>query len=547
MTMLVERLRAAFGSLDSTRQEARYSDEFRALYRSRMRVVLLIGAIFVPAMVVLDYIHFRWMNPRVPIELLGFTRIAAFVWYLLLRVVIGASRIDIRGLTVIEWLIFPTTAIYSTWLGIQVWGIDSSYFVGVVFVLMTRSFLIPGGLGRALPILLVCWLVYPLTTLLMASFDPAVAAQFEDAVRVSGFVLANAFILFLVFIASIGAHVIGHLQLQEYRLQRIGRYQIMRTLGAGGMGEVYLARHGLLKRVCAIKLLAPNNPVNETTRKRFEREAQHTSQLAHPNTIQIFDFGTADDGRLFYAMEFVEGADLRRIVLRYGTLPPARAIYLLLQACRSIQHAHDNGIIHRDIKPENCIVAGAGSQPDFLKVLDFGLAKTLREEGDPQLSVTGAVLGTPHYMAPELCLNRPVDARTDVYSLGCVLYFLVTGQTLFRAASWMEVMMLQTAEAPEAPTALNAEVPLDLERVILTCLRKDPDARFASAAELGDALLACRAAGSWSIKDATAWWDQYTDDDGQPLSRADSSIEAQEATTLDFSGIRRLPRSPSSE
>lgn len=538
-----DRTRSAL-RLGMTATRGRFAGEYQRLLASRLRVMCLFGTTIIPAFFVLDLIMARWVAPDLPLSLFAFLRVFAAVGYFLLWVILSSSDLSWRALNVIDLIMFPPTCVLTSYLGVQADGIDTIYYAGVILVVFSRAVLIPGSVPRTVGVMLACWLAYPATVLVTSLAFPEVAAQFADADRVAGFVSNNCFLLFSAILAGIGAWVVNRLQLQEYRLQRIGRYLIQRKLGEGGMGIVYLARHGVLKRTLAIKLLGSKHPITTAARLRFEREARHTSQLAHPNTIQIFDFGVSEDGLLFYAMEYVEGYDLKRLVDRFGVLPAGRAIHLVSQACRSIHHAHEHGIVHRDVKPENCMVAGAAGEPDFLKVLDFGLAKVTREDrtDDARLSRTGAVMGTPHYMAPELCTGQAVDARTDVYSLGCVLYFVLTGQPTFRGDSWMEVMMMHTSEPPVPPSRLNPEVPPDLETVVLRCLEKDPARRFQTAAEVDAALLRCAAAGTWTLRDAAAWWAEHPvvhiEDaeagESDPTGRSRSG-SVPFATTIDFS------------
>jgi serine/threonine-protein kinase len=526
--------------------------EYHRLLASRLRVICLFGVVFIPSFFVLDLINAAWVVADLPLSMFAFIRVLAAVFYFLLWVILSNPELPWRTLNIIDLVMFPPTCAVASYIGVRIGGIDTMYYAGVILVVFSRAVLVPGSVPRNVGVLLACFLTYPATAWLVALFSTEVAAQFHDPVRVAGFVSNHIFLLITAMLAGIGAWVLNRLQLQEYRLQRIGRYVIERKLGEGGMGVVYLAKHGVLKRRLAIKLLGSKHPVTDAMRRRFEREAKHTSRLAHPNTIQIFDFGVSEDGLLFYAMEYVEGHDLKRLVDRHGVLPAGRAIHLVAQACRSIHHAHEHGIIHRDVKPENCIVAGASAEPDFLKVLDFGLAKVTRGDGsgddDAHLSHSGAVMGTPHYMAPELCTGHDVDPRTDVYSLGCLLYFVLTGQPTFRGDSWMEVMLMHTSEPPVPPTRLNPAIPRDLEAVILRCLAKDPAERFPSAAAVGDALLGCAAAGSWTAADAAAWWTDHPaaaliGADGDDDSRPDPTDVATGAgpdsvpfmTTIDFS------------
>jgi eukaryotic-like serine/threonine-protein kinase len=287
-----------------------------------------------------------------------------------------------------------------------------------------------------------------------------------------------------------------------------GQYTLGRKLGEGGMGVVYEASHRLLRRPTALKLLrVPEGDAALTAESlgRFEREVQLTSQLTHPNTIVIYDYGQTDDGTFYYAMEYVEGVDLERWVRLDGPLPAARIIHLALQICGSLAEAHAKGLIHRDIKPANILVCERGGIPDFIKVLDFGLVKHVN---GPSVSHSNLLVGTPLYMAPEL-LRSPGAAspRSDVYSLGAVLHWLATAMTV------PDATLASAARLPRQPAGESAHgfdpyagLPLDLERVLMRCIDPDPYERPGNVEELASALAACRDAGRWTTPDAKAYW-----------------------------------------
>jgi serine/threonine-protein kinase len=274
------------------------------------------------------------------------------------------------------------------------------------------------------------------------------------------------------------------------------------------MGEVYLAEHLLLRRPCAIKLIGPERAGDPKTLRRFEREVQTTATLTHANTVEIFDYGHTEDGTLYYVMEYLPGLSLDDLVERHGPIPPERAVHLLRQVCQALREAHAVGLIHRDIKPGNIIACERGRVYDVAKLLDFGLVKhTVLGDWDARLTAEGVVSGSPRFLSPEQALGRPdVDARCDLYGLGGVAYYLVTGRPPFERQTVME-MVLAHARDPVVPVrAVRAEVPADLEAVILRCLEKDPGQRFPDAESLDKALAACACAGRWTQDRAAAWW-----------------------------------------
>lgn len=299
-------------------------------------------------------------------------------------------------------------------------------------------------------------------------------------------------------------------QVQEAR--QLGSYELVEKIGGGGMGEVWRARHRLLVRPAAVKLIRPDTLGGDTRTMlgRFEREAQATSVLRSPHTVELYDFGVTEDGTFYYAMELLDGFDLDTLVSRFGPQPPERVVSLLKQVCRSLSDAHGKGLIHRDIKPANIIVGRLGSEYDYVKVLDFGLVKAQQETslGDAQLSRADTAVGTPAFMAPETALAETVDSKADLYSLGCVAYWLLTGRQVFSGASPVQVMLEHVQSDPQAPSLLTElAIPEDLERIVLACLRKQPHERPESADALFHELDRCDCGQPWTEESARQWWE----------------------------------------
>jgi serine/threonine-protein kinase len=286
--------------------------------------------------------------------------------------------------------------------------------------------------------------------------------------------------------------------------QQIGQYRLVRKLGEGGMGIVYEAEHALLRRPTAVKVISPN-AVGQEALERFEREVKATSQLTHPNTIAVYDYGRAPHGGFYYAMEYLHGANTEQIVRLTGPMPDSRVVHLLKQICGSLAEAHAAGLVHRDIKPANLMCCLRGGIHDFVKVLDFGLVKNVRAN-DPVASVAGAIVGTPHYMAPEIVLNKGASPATDLYALGAVGYFLLTGSEVFRSDTLLGVIARHVSDPPQPPSErLGAAVHAGLEALILRCLAKTAGERPASAAELGQLLDELDVA-PWTQARASEFW-----------------------------------------
>ena len=274
------------------------------------------------------------------------------------------------------------------------------------------------------------------------------------------------------------------------------------------MGEVYLAEHRFLKRPCAMKLIRPDVMADPNAQARFEREVQMTASLSHPNIVEVYDYGRAEDGSYYYVMEYLPGLSLEDLVRLHGPLPPGRAVFLLRQVCQALRVAHAAGLIHRDIKPSNIIAARRSGLDDAAKLLDFGLVLPRAGSPAPHLTEEGQVLGTPLFMAPEQVTSggRVVDERSDLYALGAVAYYLLTGRPPFDGNDGIGVMIAHARDPVVPPSRDRPDVPADLERVVLRCLAKAPAERFPDAEGLDGALGACACAGEWGQERASRWW-----------------------------------------
>ncbi|MCA9605828.1 MAG: serine/threonine protein kinase [Myxococcales bacterium] len=373
-----------------------------------------------------------------------------------------------------------------------------------MLVLVTRALMVPsdarrtaaiGGTGALLSLGLTLWVHLD---------DPS--RRGDDSLSDLGLDLAM-WLSVIVIVSTVASWVLFGLRRQADQARRLGQYILGEPLGAGGMGVVYRARHALLRRPTAIKLLPPET-TDAHAASRFEREVQLTASLQHPNTVTVFDYGRTADGVFYYAMEYLDGGDLETVVQVGGPMPPARVRHLLVQIAAGLAEAHEIGLIHRDIKPANLLLASAPAVADLCKIVDFGLVRQQDAPDASTITQTGTVLGTPLYMAPEAIANpASVDARADLYALGAVAYYLLTGTTVFAGRTVVEICSQHLHTQPEPLSArLGAPLPDTLEELVMRCLSKSPDDRPQTAMELRELLEACEDVPTWSAAEARAWW-----------------------------------------
>jgi hypothetical protein len=389
-------------------------------------------------------------------------------------------------------------------MGVIAGGALSPYFGGALVVLAGFGVVVTlrwrEGLVWAAPVAAA----YPATQLVAAAWSPAMLAQLArpDSRFALQFDAVNLLALYAIVVAA--GHVQWSLRKQVFEARSLGRYKLKKRIGAGGMGEVWVAYHDGLKRDVAVKILRDEGAPEESAQAvaRFEREVRATAELTHPNTVRVYDYGVTDDGLCYYVMELLHGENLASLAAHDAPLPPARAIHLVAQAARALAEAHTRGIVHRDVKPENLVVTNAGGERDFVKVLDFGIAKlTAGRDEATAITRAGSVVGTPKWLAPEAFAGKPAEAPADVFALGAVLYLLLKGVPPIPGETLAEIA---AAHARKTPAPLPESVPTDLAAVVERCLRKAPEERFPNAGALAEALAACADAGRWTATDARA-------------------------------------------
>ncbi len=498
-----------------------FTDEMSCLLRTRLRLAILI----ILVAFAFHFLRNLWLPG------LGFDHRPTWLVFSGSEIAVLAvasallwSRrpLTMRDLRILELGVFGMIAAFFAWLQVDTYhdgallraivpGHETLVFRLVGLSAALRWFLLIVLYGTFIPntwqrcaVIAGNMALLPLILMAVGSqLDPTTAAYVLSTLPETVILMATA-----VAIAVFGSHKMRELHEKAHEAERLGQYRLKQILGFGGMGAVYLAEHVLLRRPCAIKLIRPDQAGDAQALVRFEREVRAAATLTHWNTIEIFDYGRADDGTFYYVMEYLPGMNLQDLVEQHGPLPPERAVHLLRQVCQALREAHGIGLIHRDIKPSNIFACERGKVYDVAKLLDFGLVKTFDTEGDSvKLSRDGAFIGSPAFASPEQALGgKPLDARSDIYNVGAVAYFLTTGQLPFDRLSTVQMLHAHGYE-PFVPTPEFQEaVPADLQHVIQRCLEKDPDRRYPDAPTLEKALAACASAGQWTTERAEEWW-----------------------------------------
>ncbi|NNG15564.1 MAG: serine/threonine protein kinase, partial [Gemmatimonadales bacterium] len=397
------------------------------------------------------------------------------------------------------------------WIPPEHINIDQFGMSGVALWMFFFVVLVPGRPRLVLTALLASAAAVPATYLLSLAtvgMPPVSATNF--------FLVLVLPYLFTALAAYVAARALYRLRLDAIRARQLGAYRLDSLIGKGGMGEVWRGTHRYLARPAAMKLigqdaLASGPAMVKASIARFEREAKATASLRSPHTVELYDFGVAQDGTLYYVMELLDGIDLQQLVRQDGPLPPERVIHVLTQACASLAEAHQQGLVHRDIKPANIYLCRLGVECDFVKVLDFGLVKhvaSIERRTPPDLTQADMVPGTPSYVAPEMIRGEPVDGRADLYALGCVAYWLLTGRLVFEEPTSLAVLTAHASKEPLPPgSRAECSVPPALDRLVLACLAKRPEDRIQTAEAMIDELRLIEVAEPWTRERAVTWWE----------------------------------------
>jgi len=371
----------------------------------------------------------------------------------------------------------------------------------LIFVVLGRALIIPSTARHTLEVSSMAFAPMVLSVTVVNVMGKSSAA-FPASLAIGATALWS---VVTISLATYGSHIIYGLRQEIRQAQQLGQYTLLEKIGEGGMGSVYRARHALLRRPTAIKLVPPEK-AGPKQLVRFEREVQNTAELEHPNTIQIYDYGHSPDGVFYYAMEFLDGIDLEELVDEDGKQPPGRVVHILDQACAALAEAHDKGLVHRDVKPANIFLCHRGGVPDVVKVLDFGLVKELATPGG--VTNVDMVAGTPAFISPE-AITAPdsLGPAADIYALGAVAYFLLTGAPVFEGATVVEICSHHVHTAPEPPSRrAGIELSAELEGLVLRCLAKKPDERPDGVRAIRRTLRTLAEAADWDDDAAEAWW-----------------------------------------
>jgi len=431
----------------------------------------------------------------------------------LLWLVARRARLSRRSLGTLDAIGIVLACGFLSMMTVNDQGQILQVLLALTVTVMIRAILVPSRPGRTMVVSALAFL--PTVVVCIARHDPTALLPGFSAGYQKQYMTLNTVLWSILgtTLATITSRVTYGLRRQVAEANELGQYVLEEKIGGGGMGEVWRARHRLLIRPAAIKLIRPKVAGDpELLLRRFEREARATAALRSPHTVQLYDFGATEDGRLYYVMELLDGLDLDTLVRQYGPLPPERVVHILRQVCSSLQDAHGNGLVHRDIKPANVVVSRAGTTFDFAKVLDFGLVKldTARKTEDDavKLSAEDSTSGTPAFMAPEVVLGgADTDHRVDLYALGCVGYWLLTGKLIFEGRNVVEVMYHHAHTPPPRPsTRSELPIPAHLEDLVMECLEKDPERRPASAEAVSTRLEAVPLESPWTVERAERWW-----------------------------------------
>jgi len=493
--------------------EQHYSQEIEGILTERLRMAALLlfggfGAFLIK----------RLLTGR---PLITTAEIATFYVHVVVTIICGLAaqrlcagcKFAVSHLRIVELAVFISSAVfialvtYVRTVGAAEQGYVQSITGPWTLLILTYAMFIPNRWKRAV-LVIVPMSLTPIVVLLSVR---ATSSDFLNLLtndpNFQFMILESMMSMALTATVAIwGIRKMTILRTAAFEAKQLGQYRLRQKIGVGGMGEVYIGEHQLLRRPCAIKLIHPEKAGDPKVLARFEREVQATAQLTHWNTVDVYDFGRADDGTFYYVMEYLPGLSLQDLVDRHGPMPAERVVHLLTQTCDALDEAHAEGMIHRDIKPANIFAARRGHRNDVAKLLDFGFLRQGEVKHDSSLTNEHTMLGSPLYMSPKQAAGDRLDQRSDIYSLGAVAFTLLTGRPPFEGDRPLQVIIAHSQTTPPSLRSIRSDVPFDIEAVVLKALAKSPDDRFQSSRKFHDALPECEYAGSWGWDQAEHWW-----------------------------------------
>ncbi len=520
--------RPQVGFIEGTKP--RFADETSDLLRGRLLAAaiitsVLLGTAFVGNLLAMstDLIWFRAMIVAVLVGVAFALRSTTEFTIGQLRIfeatVFGAISVQLILMMVTRLSFFAAVANATSIAAVQ-----HAYLAAWSILVLTYGIFVPNRWQRG-AIVMIPMACVPYLVLLSLRW---LSRDVDEMIRSIEFTSPLPLTLVAAAVGTYGSHVINSVRREAFKARQFGQYKLGTRLGSGGMGVVHEAEHVLLKRPCAIKLIKPESEADGRAIASFEKEVKATAKLTHWNTVEIFDYGHTDDGTFYYVMELLPGMSLEELVNKHGKLAPARVAYLLRQICDALDEAHSMGLIHRDLKPANIFVSRRGRKYDVAKLLDFGLVK---ERNVPTGQHRG-FSGTPSYMSPEQATAYDeVDGRSDIYSLGCVAYFALTGAPPFAGSSVMAIIA-KHANDPVPPLSQDDhEIPADLERTVLRCLSKNRSERFANVMELASAIESCECGNQWTDQQASEWWNRQSAESLGPTKTSERQDTVDAKTT----------------
>jgi serine/threonine-protein kinase len=507
-----------------------FEEEQRELLDGRLKLVFLLGFAISLA------VHFFYasvveLTPQVSTPLnqrIGLIYDLYLISMGVATALVFVRRWSLRYLLAIDYTTMSFVVLLSLFIAVVFDGNEVPAFA-ISLILFIHAAFIPVPIASQFGLAATATLGLPAIAAICYALIPGVqeywaASAAEDRGTFETFLLEGTFqIAILAVVSVLITKALYHLRRSLHKAKRLGNYLIKGELGKGGMGQVYIAEHALICRPAAVKVMEAEPGEGPASLARFEREVRLSATLTHPNTIMIYDYGRGGRDTFYYAMEYLEGLDLQQLVERFGPVSPERTAFILAQACGSLAEAHSSGIVHRDVKPSNIFLTSRGGIYDFVKVLDFGLAKQIESKDAGGLTQTGMLFGTPRYLSPETVSgSEKVDGRGDLYCLGAVGYWMMTGKPPFDAGTCVDVIIDHVKTTPKRPSEVTElPIPAELEDIVLRCLEKKPEVRFQTALELESALKSVPFAEPWTRKKAAEWWELHLPESSrQPVGSA---------------------------